>query len=342
MADYRARLTLFDRVGLPGEIDEPIGPYELNRLRREYGFEYVQVGEETPAGRAGTVLFVDGSRYPVQLARVDSGRSLLGIIGEPWEIQTSIERSLLESEVLDGITGMAFRMVRENLFFDEPANEVGQQDGIMRIAFHHAFREGFLQYVVNGVKYDIYDVLGRPRPPQVCIDFITDAVERYTGTWWPLAEEERTRRNRGPLNIRHYMSYRQVRSLVAIGEEYPQASSNYTFEEPNQVPYAERSAFFDNLWESRDVFRPADVVVIYGLRPDGRFHYHSFMVYETDPLYGLPIVFADNAGHARIRSWHNIMANSPRRSIRTRVRFNPYWVMDPDNPELAATQPSRP
>ena len=30
----------------------------------------------------------------------------------------------------------------------------------------------------------MFDASGRPRPPQVCIDFVLDTFERAGGTWW--------------------------------------------------------------------------------------------------------------------------------------------------------------
>jgi hypothetical protein len=74
------------------------------------------------------------------------------------------------------------------------------------------------------------------------------------------------------------------------------------------------------------------VVVIYGRKADGRNHYHSFYVYETDPVFGMPTIIIDQAGHARIRSWHSVMQNGPRRSVRHRIRWNPEFLLPHEGP----------
>lgn len=322
---YRGRLTLFDRVGVPGEL-APQPSYHLNDLRRRFGLTRIAVGSESGSGRAGEIELFTGEVLPALLVREAPGQPLLGVVAWPDDLREMIEAARADARVVYGLTDTAFEMVRENLFFDEPANEVGQQDGIMRRAFDAAFRAGADEYTVNGVTYPIYDELGRARPPQVCIDFITDVVERYAGSWWPTEREGGRRRTPGPIDLSAYMTYRQVRRLVELGTEYPDLVSLHAFTAGELIPYRDREAFFENLWKNRDVWRIGDIVVIYGLRSDGRNHYHSFYVYETDPIYGMPINLVDQAGHARIRTWDNIMSTAPARSVRHRVRWNPEWI----------------
>ncbi|MCA9562820.1 MAG: hypothetical protein KC561_04985 [Myxococcales bacterium] len=332
---YRARLVVFDRVGLPDEL-ETGGSYRLNDLRRRYGLENVVVGEESGAGRDGEARFLDGSTYPARLVRREQQEPWLAVVASEGDLRKTLSESRVHDVVIYGIIDTTYQMVRENLFFDEPANEVGQQDGIMRLAFMNAFQEGRETYTVNGVTYSIYDELGRPRPPQVCIDFITDAVERYTGRWWPTREERNEHRSWGTINIRDYMPYRQVRRLVDLALEHPEVAGLYTYKEEDHVPYTQRSGFFRNIWNTRDHYRIGDVIVIYGLRPDNRNHWHSFYVFDTDPVFGMPIAIVDQAGHAAIRTLHDVMSRSPRRSIRYVVRWNPWWVMAPQAAEAAA------
>ncbi|MBN1947112.1 MAG: hypothetical protein JW797_15660 [Bradymonadales bacterium] len=331
---YRARLVAIDRVG----TEEELGPdpsYNLNFLRRRFGLQRIGIGPETGAGRAGQVVFLDGSRFPARVVRAHRGISLVGVVAEPARLDDTLAHSGQIAEAVYGLVDNIEQMVRENLFFDEPANEVGQQDGIMRHAFNEAYSMGALQYTVNGVTYDIYDDLGRPRPPQVCIDYLTDAVERYAGSWWPPLSAGATRRTQGRIDFRDYMTYRQVRLLVKLAEDLPWVASLFSFGSSVQIPFGDRGAFFRNLWNHRDLFRIADMVVIYGLKADGRYHYHSFYVHDTDPIQGFPITLSDQAGHARIGSWINIMSNAPRRSIRHRVRWNPYWILHPQAANLA-------
>jgi len=67
-------------------------------------------------------------------------------------------------------------------------------------------------------------------------------------------------------------------------------------------------------------------VTIYGLRDDGKMHYHSFFVYEADPVTGAPSLVAANAGRPRIRPWEAEMLTAPQRSIRARIRPRLEWL----------------
>lgn len=331
---YRVRLTLFDRVGRPDELT-PTAGYRLIDLRRRLGLDHIEVGPETGSGRSAEVVFLSGEEFAGQLVRIERGVAQVGVLGTPDDVRHALARSRVHAVVIYGLVDTAFTMVRENLFFDEPANEVGQQDGIMRLAFVDAFRNGQTQYTVNEVTYSVYDDSGRPRPPQVCIDYVTDAVERFSGRWWPEEGNGGGLPSDGNINIRDYMRYRQVRRLVQLAESLPHIASLLTFKREERVPFREREDFFQNLWKHRDDIRIADVVVIYGLRSDGRNHYHAFYVYDTDPVFGAPITVTDQAGHARIRSWTSIMSNAPRRFVRNIVRWNPSWILHPESVELA-------
>ncbi len=75
-------------------------------------------------------------------------------------------------------------------------------------------------------------------------------------------------------------------------------------------------------------FLPGDIVVIYGLRDDEKPHYHSFFVYRSDPLSGMPIHLASNAVKPQIRSWEGEMHNAPRRTIRARIRPRAAWLSE--------------
>ena len=74
--------------------------------------------------------------------------------------------------------------IEEQLPFDEPVTEYGQQDGHMRFSWLQAYLAGRNSYTFNKDRYFVYDDQGRPKPPQVCIDFLYDTFERASGTWW--------------------------------------------------------------------------------------------------------------------------------------------------------------
>jgi hypothetical protein len=62
------------------------------------------------------------------------------------------------------------------------------------------------------------------------------------------------------------------------------------------------------------------VVVILGQRNDEKLHYHSFFVFDADPVTGMPTLVAGNSGRPRVRAWAAEMASAPKRSIVARVR----------------------
>jgi len=168
--------------------------------------------------------------------------------------------------------------------------------------------------------------------PQLCIDFVTDAVQRSQGTWWAAKGEDRLPSN---FNIRDYVQFRTVRSLLAVGSEKPAVVDVEALATEQVIPYEEKTRFFENLWNLRNQIRDGDVVVIYGLRDDNQNHFHSFYVRETDPIHGMPTILTANPGFARIQAWHEVMWESPKRSIRHIVRWNPNWLRSPAGVDAA-------
>ena len=79
-------------------------------------------------------------------------------------------------------------------------------------------------------------------------------------------------------------------------------------------------------------YRPGDIVVIRGYTPFQRkwerpiMHYHSFFVYESDPVTGVPIVIVGNAGRPSLRTWEFEVRRTPKRSIWHRIRPHLFWL----------------
>ncbi len=93
-----------------------------------------------------------------------------------------------------------------------------------------------------------------------------------------------------------------------------------------RIAFRDHAAFFADIYAHRDEYRPFDIVTIFGLRSDGKLHYHSFFVAERDPLTGMPIAVVANAGRPRIRSWENEMQNAPQRAILAHIRPKLPWL----------------
>jgi hypothetical protein len=219
------------------------------------------------------------------------------------------------------------QQIDEDLPFDEPHTEYGQQDGKLRQEWTWAYRFGRTHFDFNDDRYRVFDWQGRPRVPQVCIDFITDTWERSSGSWYRPRGEQRSRVH-GRLDLTGYGidNVRSVESLVDFASRHPEWFEVRHLPEEERIPLIRRTDFYDYLFSHRDDFRPGDVVTILGLRDDQKLHYHSFFVYGADPVTGMPIMVAANAGRPRVRAWDVEMANAPLRSIKTRIRPRIEWL----------------
>lgn len=327
-----ANIFMFDRIAPAGQLHRS-SSLGLQSLRRHLALERVEIQEERQGWYDAEVELFTGDILDGAVVSSAEG-TWLGVVGDVTHVRDQLSASRDAKQPVDRLISTIDTMVRERIEFDEPPNEIGQQDGTMRWRFDRAMAAGEDTYVINGVRKKVYDSLGRPMPPQLCIDFLTDAVERSSGYWWPLHEGQRAR-TPAAIVMRDYMQFRTVRSLIALARSHP-AASLVSFSEEERTPFEQRDAFFDFVFRNRGVFRRGDAALIYGLRPDNRNHYHSFYVHDTDPVFGVPIVLSDNAGITRTRTWTEIMSESPKRSVWYRVRFNPDWLRDPRPVDTAA------
>ena len=92
---------------------------------------------------------------------------------------------------------------------------------------------------------------------------------------------------------------------------------------------------------------PGDIVMIRGYTSFERrwerqvMHYHSFFIYERDPVSGMPIALVGNPGRPSIRTWLFEGLRTPKRSIWYRVRPRLEWLEDALGPphDVAAIDP---
>jgi hypothetical protein len=181
--------------------------------------------------------------------------------------------------------------------------------------------------------------------PQVCVDFITDTLERASGTRW-LDRGSGRARVQGQLdfNALSLSNRRSVSRFVDFADSHPHWFDVYRLLPEERVKFARRARFFQHLAEHADRYIPGDIVVIHGLRDDNELHYHSFFVYESDPVTGVPMLLAANAGRPRVRTWEAEMNNAPKRSIRMRVRPRLEWLESiiPANRNISSGNTDRP
>jgi hypothetical protein len=328
-AGASVKLLLYDRLGTTAAaLSEPLH-VDVVPIAKELGFDelavrrlgehavvadlrYADVWVRSALRRDGPALTLECEALaPADRARVDASRRI----------------ALRRGRVLDRLRAIMREQVEEGLPFDEPKTEVGQQDGKLRQNWVWAYRFGQSRFEFNDDHYRVFDDVGRPRVPQVCIDFITDTLERAGGSWYrPRGEPRERPPGRLDFATLGIDNERSVESFIGFAKAHPEWFDVIELEGDDRVPYAHRAEFFSNLFVHRDRYQPGDVVVIYGMRDDGLMHFHSFFVYDSDPVTGAPALVAANAGRPRVRPWEAEMLTAPLRSVRFRVRPRLEWL----------------
>lgn len=325
----RARLLLFDRVFLPGKepgaalhvdlrkaaaqsLSDEIA---LQRITENGALASLRFGKDwLPAAfkRSGSALHLDCQRVPPALREATSQARALA------------KRRAHVTEVLARVVK---NEVEEGLPFDEPKTEEGQQDGQLRPAWRRAYLDGRDRYTFNDDTYWVFDSHGRPHVPQVCIDFVTDTLERASGARFR-PRGERREFVRGALDFDSFGldNRRSVETFIGFARAHPEWFEFTETTLAERVPFRDRAAFFRDIYEHRDEYRPFDIVTVFGLRDDGKLHHHSFFVADRDPVTGMPIAVVANAGRPRIRSWENELQNAPQRAILAHIRPKLTWL----------------
>lgn len=319
-----ASLLLFDQVKLPEERWRPRLGYDLRSLQQELAFDAAEVLVRSDLWVLGLKTRSVPSKVIVRPTEEGAFELVCETTPQPMTLKEARQRNAQERTLYDPVLEAAEEMIARRLPFDEPRTEEGQQDGLLRIHFRDAYRRYRSTYEFNGDDYFVFDGYGRPRLPQVCIDFVTDAFDWGTGGHWPNRGEKRLRIP-GAL---HFASMgienpRSVESLLEFALQTPAWFDVHQVPAVERVPFRHRGRFFEQLAAHADVYQRGDIVFIYGLKDDGKFHYHSFLIAETDPLSGMPLVLVANAGPAQARSWEGEMQNAPLRKIVARVRVRP-------------------
>jgi hypothetical protein len=346
----RATLWLFDRVTLPSAPLEESLTLGLRRARAQAGASEIQIERLTAEG-ATAILRYGQLEVRAALMRRDGQLDLDCMLAPPElasRIETEHALSLRRSRVTDVLSRIVQGEISEELPFDEPRTEEGQQDGQLRPAWRQAYLRGSDVYTFNDDRYWVFDRLGRPRVPEVCIDFVMDTLERASGNWWRGRADKRER-SPGRLDFDQFGldNRRSVEQFIEFTRNHPEWFEVQEFEGEARIPFWNHDAFFKNLYARRDAFHEFDIVVIFGLRADGKLHYHSFYVVDSDPVTGMPIALAANAGRPRIRSWENEMQSAPQRSVIAHIRPRLTWlesvvIGEPNlsvEPPVSATSP---
>jgi hypothetical protein len=337
----RATLILYDRVWIDGQQPPPRRHVSVRELAEELGSDEIAI--EAPGEPELVARIRYGKTWIPALLEVRNGRLKLGCEAVRGELREQVEGARDErrrlQRAVEPLMSVIREQVDEGLPFDEPKTEDGQQDGKLRPEWRIAYRHGRSQYEFNGDRYWVFDRDGRPHVPQVCIDFIADTFERASGTWWRPRGEARERVvGRLDFDDLALENKRSVEQFLAFAQAHPQWFEVRQLQGEERISLRNRGRFFAALFQSRMDYRPGDIVVILGKRDDDKLHYHSFFVYEVDPLSGMPVLLAANAGRPRIRTWEGEMQNAPARSILARIRPQLPWLSAVTTPPSVAVQ----
>jgi hypothetical protein len=325
----RATLLFLDRVASDlAELETPLHR-DLGDLQRELAFESAGVRHH---GTTAVVLDADyGGRVVPTLLAVEGPRLELACEALPAADRDAIEALRGERQrralLIDRIRAVVDEQVAETLPFDEPRTEYGQEDGKLREAWMEAYFQGRDRYQYNEDRYWVFGNSGTPAVPQVCIDFITDTLERAAGSGYaPRGQAPHKERGGVDFDALDIPSRRRVQDFVDFADRRPDWFEVWRPE--RHVPLRGRRRFFEFLSQHREQLQPGDIVIIYGPRDDGQGHYHSFFVVASDPLTGMPTQVASNAVRPQIRSWEGEMSNAPGRSIRVVIRPRSSWLAE--------------
>lgn len=330
----RARILLFDRIWIAGHEPGPPLHVDVRELAQREGIEGMRITHLGQDALVAEVRF--GKEWaPALIERQGSSLSMDCILAAPPDaarIGRARDEAYRRALVLLSLRESIVSQVRMGLPFDEPKTERGQEDGKLRARFEHAYFSGNKTYKFNGDQYSVFNPDGTPLAPQVCIDFVTESLERASGMHFaPLGEKPQ--RVNGALNFDELLGgfRRQELALRNYARLNPHRLELHDFPQSQWVRYEKVDEFFEFIAAEKENLRPGDVVIIRGRAAWDRYseiHTHTFFIYESDPVTGMPTLLAGNSGKPRVISWDSEMIRAPKRSIRHRIRPNMEWLYD--------------
>lgn len=327
----RVRFVLFDRAGTGDGPGAPVHR-DLRSLRYRLHFDRMELRHVTDDHIVAN-LHYEQWWVPTVLATYGAHVDLECEIMSPSlraDVERTREKAARRERALQSLRRVMLAEVDEALPFDEPLHEYGfQLDGTLRGRWLNAYMAGRDKYEFNGDEYRVFDPKGRPLVPQVCVDFLTDTLERASGDWWT-PRGQSPGRTGGKLDFDvapdvDRTDMRRAPGFVAFAKERPDAFE--VFDDTAHIELGD-DAFYGYLEDHRSDFTLGDAVLIKGKTPWDRLHvhFHSFFVYEIDPVTGMPIVILGNAGRPTLRVWETEVQRTPKRAIAHRIRFKTAWL----------------
>lgn len=327
----RVRLLHLDRLSDTGTF-APALHRDFRTLRGQLHFEQARVEHVTANAIVANLRYgehwvrslLTGEDVTLSLA----AEAVEPAIAEALELER--DRLRRKAVAVSALRGAMRAMIDEALPFDEPKTEVGQEDGKLRPEWRMAYYSGRSTYEYNEDRYEVFDRQGRPRVPQVCIDFMIDTFERAGGAWWLPRSANLRQKSPGRLDLGDFSRsrLRQTAYLRELAVERSDMFEVLDIPENKRIELGYKEQFFNWLGENALDFQAGDMILIRGLTPWDEVdeHTHSFFIYETDPLTGVPIAIAGNAGPANLWSWETEARRTPKRTVRTRIRPKLEWL----------------
>jgi len=329
----RVRLLLFDRIGT-GHLPPPLHR-DFRGLRERLGFDRAKVVHQTEWNTVAdlrygsawvrTLLLAQGSRLePICEAANPEAEAIM--------LERRAEHAR-KQRVLAPLRRAMVEQVEEGLPFDEPRTEYGQQDGQLRNVWRLNYMAGRNSFEFQDDLYYVFNSRGKPLVPQVCVDFLFDTFERAGGSWWRDRGQKRERVV-GKYTFREHtdVHLRRATSIVELAEKQPDWLELHTLPERERIAFKYGQQLADYLTAHADDFQTGDIVLIRGYAPWDKpwkpriMHFHSFFIYESDPMTGMPFMLAGNPGRPLLQTWQFEAFRTPERSIWYRVRPKVSWL----------------
>jgi hypothetical protein len=329
LANEPVRLRLFDRLGVG--VPPPPLHRDLRSLSDRLGFDELRVRHLT---ENEIVMDLRYGEHWVPTGLVSQGSRLEPVVeligsNEAAAVQARREENRQWAAALQVLRRAMLEQINEQLPFDEPLTEEGQQDGRLRYEWMRAYDRGRLRYTFNSDFYDVFGPNGVPLVPQVCSDFVLDTFERASGTWWT-PEDQPRRRVLGQWDWSPYdrIALRNTGQFVEFARQHPELFYVLDVPKSERVMLGDSPGLSAYLLANADEYQPGDIVVIRGETPwdQDEPHTHVFLIYESDPLTRVPIVLASNPGPATLASWENESRRTPLRALFQRVRPRQDWI----------------
>ncbi len=330
----KAELLLFDRVAITNEeLAKPLHR-DLRSLAHQTGFDRARIAHSSPEALVAELRF--GGVWVESVLASDGARLRLECMALPAAARKRVNDWRDQDEprrrALGRLRAAIDDQVAEGLPFDRPREEeTAERDGQLRPAWSWAYKAGQSWFSFDERTYPVFDPMGRPHPPQVCVDFVLDSFERASGSWFS-PRDQQPERKLGALDFDAYEidNRRAVLAFEKFASERKELFEHVRFEPAERIQFRERERFFGFLQQNADRFRPGDVVAIQGLKNDGLIHQHAILIEDVDPVTGFPDALADQMRRPRRRTWEGIMAEAPLRSLLYRVRPRPEILLKLD------------